>query len=144
MAKNHVQPGKVLDYVNDTGADIASGDVVKAGALLGVALKDIPDGETGSVAVDGVFAVPKVTGTPIAQGASVVFKADSKAFTVGATAAGDVSGRLLVGRQPLGLAHVGVSARCAAGACRRGAELLGLRQRAARPLQKGQAPPDRL
>ena len=61
-----------------------------------------------------------------------------------AAAAGDVSGRLLVGRQPLGLAHVGVSARCAAGACRRGAELLGLRQRAARPLQKGQAPPDRL
>ena len=27
-----------------------------------------------------------------------------------AAAAGDVSGRLLVGRQPLGLAHVGVSA----------------------------------
>ncbi|MEG0937912.1 MAG: DUF2190 family protein [Comamonas sp.] len=96
MAKNHVQPGKVLDYVNDTGADIASGDVVKAGALLGVALKDIPDGETGSVAVDGVFAVPKVAGTAIAQGAAVVFKAATKAFTVGATAAGDVSGAAAV------------------------------------------------
>lgn len=30
------------------------------------------------------------------------------------------------------------------GLAARGAELLGLRQRAARPLQKGQAPPDRL
>ena len=71
MAKNHVQPGKVLDYVNDTGADIASGDVVKAGALLGVALKDIPDSETGSVAVDGVFAVPKVAGTANARAGPV-------------------------------------------------------------------------
>lgn len=96
MANNHVQPGKVLDYVNSTGADIASGDVVKAGALLGVALKDIPDGETGSVAVDGVFAVPKVSGTAIAQGAAVVFKAATKAFTVGAAVAGDVSGAAAV------------------------------------------------
>lgn len=96
MAKNHVQPGKVLDYVNETGADIASGDVVKAGALLGVALKDIPDGDTGPVAVDGVFAVPKVAGTAITQGAAVVFKADVKAFTVGEAAAGDVSGAAAV------------------------------------------------
>ena len=51
---------------------------------------------------------------------------------------------VILGGFQLGLAYVCVSARCAAGACRRGAELLGLRQRAARPLQKGQAPPDRL
>ena len=92
MSKNHVQPGKVLDFVNDTGAAIASGDVVKAGALLGVALKDIAIGATGSVAVDGVFTVPKVAGTAITQGATVVFKAATKAFTVGAAATGDVSG----------------------------------------------------
>ncbi|WP_313571408.1 DUF2190 family protein [Comamonas terrigena] len=93
MAKNHVQPGKVLDYVNTTGAVIPSGSVVVAGALLGVALTDIPVGSEGSVAVDGVFAVPKVTGTAIGQGVAVVFKAATKAFTVGgALAAGDVSG----------------------------------------------------
>lgn len=92
MANNHVQPGMVLDYLNDTGEDIASGDVVKAGALLGVALKDISIGATGSVAVEGVFTVPKVAGAAITQGAAVVFKAASKAFTVGVAAAGDVSG----------------------------------------------------
>ena len=73
MAKNHVQPGKVLDYVNTTGAAIASGSVVVVGALLGVALVDIPVGATGSVAVDGVFSVPKVAGAAIGQGAPGVF-----------------------------------------------------------------------
>lgn len=96
MANNHVQPGKVLDYVNDTGVAIVSGQVVKAGALLGVALVNIAPGATGSVAVDGVFAVPKVAGTAITQGASLVFKAGSKAFTVGTPAAGDVSGAAAV------------------------------------------------
>lgn len=96
MAKNAVQPGKVLDYVNTTGVVVRSGDVVVAGALLGVALVDIAIGASGSASIDGVYAVPKVAGTPIAQGASVVFKADSKAFTVGAPGAGDVSGAAAV------------------------------------------------
>lgn len=93
MAKNHVQPGKVLDYVNTTDEVIKSGTVVVAGALLGVALGNIQPGDVGSVAVDGVFAVPKAAGTAISQGAPVVFKATTKAFTVGgALEAGDVSG----------------------------------------------------
>ncbi|MDH1765152.1 DUF2190 family protein [Comamonas aquatica] len=97
MATNHVQPGKVLDYVNTTGAAIASGSVVVVGALLGVALVDIPVGATGSVAVDGVFSVPKVAGAAIGQGAPVVFKAATKAFTTGGSlAAGDVSGAAAV------------------------------------------------
>lgn len=96
MAKNAVQPGKVLDYVNTTGALVRSGDVVVAGALLGVALADIAIGATGSVSIDGVYAVPKVAGTAVAQGVSVVFKAATKAFTVGALAAGDVSGAAAV------------------------------------------------
>ena len=92
MANNHVQPGKVLDYVNITGALIQSGDVVLAGALLGVSLVDIAPGATGSVAVDGVFAVPKKAGTAIAQGVELVYKAADKEFTVGAAVAGDVTG----------------------------------------------------
>ena len=101
MAVNHVQPGKVLDYVNTTGALITSGSVVVVGALLGVALSNIPAGSVGSVAVDGVFAVPKVAGTAIGQGVSVVFKAASEAFTVGGTlAAGDISGAAAVAFSP--------------------------------------------
>lgn len=92
MARNHVQPGKVLDYVNTSNAEIKSGQVVVAGALLGVALGNIPAGESGSVALDGVFEVPKKTGTAIGQGVAVVYKAADEAFTVGATVAGDVSG----------------------------------------------------
>ena len=96
MANNAVQPGKVLDYVNTTGAAVRSGDVVVAGALLGVALVDIADGATGSVSIDGVYVVPKVAGAAVGQGVAVVFKANSKAFTVGAPAAGDVSGAAAV------------------------------------------------
>lgn len=97
MAKNHVQPGKVLDYVNTTDEVIKSGAVVVAGALLGVALVDIVPGDIGSVAIDGVFAVPKVAGAAIGQGMPVIFKANSQAFTAGgALAAGDVSGAAAV------------------------------------------------
>ena len=98
MANNHIQPGKVLDYTNATGAAIASGAVVPVGTILGVALSDIAAGATGSVAIDGVFAVPKVAGTAITQGAAVIFKAATKAFTVavGTTASGDISGACAV------------------------------------------------
>lgn len=96
MARNHVQPGRVLDYANTGSAAVLSGDVVVAGALLGVALTDIAPGATGSVQIDGVFAVPKVAGTAVAQGAAVVFKKASGAFTVGSPAAGDVHGAAAV------------------------------------------------
>lgn len=92
MAKNYEQPGRVLDYVNNGAAAIVSGQPVVVGAVIGVALSDIPVGATGSVQVEGVFSLPKKTGTAIAQGAALVFKAASKDFTVGAPASGDVSG----------------------------------------------------
>lgn len=92
MANNHIQPGKVLDYTNATGAPIASGSVVAVGTTLGVALADIAAGATGAVAIDGVFAVPKVAGTAITQGAAVIFQAVTQAFTVGTAASGDISG----------------------------------------------------
>jgi predicted RecA/RadA family phage recombinase len=94
MARNHVQPGKVLDFVNGTGNAIASGSVVAAGNVLGVALVDIPDGATGSVAIDGVFRVPRVSGAVIAQGESLVWDVSAGAFDDNAAtpASGDISG----------------------------------------------------
>lgn len=92
MAKNYVQPGRVLDYVNNGSVAITSGQVVVVGAVIGVALAAIPVGATGSVQVEGVFTLPKKTGTAVTQGAALVFKAASQEFTVGASAAGDVSG----------------------------------------------------
>lgn len=92
MANNYVQPGRVLDWVNTGTSGVASGQVVVAGALLGVALCAIPVGATGSVQVEGVFSVPKKAGAAVGQGVAVVFKAATKDFTVGSPAAGDVSG----------------------------------------------------
>lgn len=94
MANNHVQPGKVLDYVNTSGAAVAAGDVVVAGALLAVALCDIAPGSSGAAAIDGVWALPKVAGTAIAQGSALMWDASASAFTAagGAAATGDVTG----------------------------------------------------
>ena len=69
MAKNHIQEGDVLDYVN-TGSAIASGDVVVLGSnKIGVALGDIAAGATGSVAVEEVYLLPKTAGVAMVQGA---------------------------------------------------------------------------
>lgn len=92
MANNFVQPGRVLDYVNGGASTITSGSVVVVGAVIGVALADIPVGATGSVQVEGVFTLPKKTGAAVTQGAALVFKAASKDFTMGTPASGDVSG----------------------------------------------------
>jgi len=71
MAVNHVQTGDVLDYTNATGSDISSGDVVIVGTLAGVALVDIADGDSGSVAVKEVWSLPKKADEAIAQGVAV-------------------------------------------------------------------------
>lgn len=96
MAANYVQPGDVIDHV--AAADITSGRVVKIGQILGVALADIASGATGSVAVRGVFTVPKVSGAVIAAGESLTWDVSANsgagAFDDNAAtpATGDVTG----------------------------------------------------
>ena len=92
MATNYSSQGCVVDYT--AGADISSGDVVVIGQQIGVALVDIANGATGSVALDGVFSVPKVSGAVIAQGESVIYDVSASAFDDNAAtpATGDVSG----------------------------------------------------
>lgn len=96
MAKNYIQYGDIIDFTNG-GSAISSGDVVVIGsngdALLGIALTDIGNGETGSVALEGVFEVPKVSAAVIAQGEYVIWDASAGAFDDNAAtpATGDVS-----------------------------------------------------
>lgn len=96
MAANYVQPGDVIDHV--AAANITSGQVVKIGQILGVALADIASGATGSVAVRGVFTVPKVSGAVIAAGESLTWDVSANsgagAFDDNAAtpATGDVTG----------------------------------------------------
>lgn len=92
MAKNFKQDGRVMAMI--AVAAVASGAVVKAGNTLGVALKDAAIGESFSVAVEGVFEVPKVSAAVIAQGESLVWDVSAGKFddNLATPAAGDVSG----------------------------------------------------
>lgn len=92
MATNYQQVGEVVQYT--AGANIISGQVVKIGNMLGVALQDIANGETGPVMVKGVFVVPKVTAAVIAQGESLTWDVSAAKFddNLATPASGDVTG----------------------------------------------------
>jgi predicted RecA/RadA family phage recombinase len=92
MATNYIQPGEVIDFT--AGSTITAGQVVAVGQMLGVALVDIANGDTGSVQIRGVFEVPKVSAAVIAAGESLVWDASAAAFDDNAAtpATGDISG----------------------------------------------------
>ncbi len=92
MATNRVQDGKVIQFANGGGA-ISSGDVVVIESLVGVALVDIANGETGSVALTQVYDLPKVDAAVIAQGENVHY--DVSASEVDDESATPASGDLL-------------------------------------------------
>lgn len=75
MAQTYIQPGDMLDYINGSGAAIASGDPVLVGSILGIATKDIADGSCGVLAVTKVHSVRKATGA-VTQGAALYWDAD--------------------------------------------------------------------
>jgi len=91
--QNYIQDGKTIDYTNG-GSAISSGDVVVVGKIIGVAVGDIANGETGVLAIEGVFDLPKVDAAVIAQGKNVIWDASAGAFDDNAAtpATGDVSG----------------------------------------------------
>ena len=75
-----VHDGKSIDYT--PGADVAAGAVVVQEDLIGIARTPIAANALGSLAVTGVFDLPKATGesTAIAAGANVYWDvADSEA-----------------------------------------------------------------
>lgn len=79
---NFIQNG---DYIKFTaGATITSGMIVKVGSLFGVAVTDVANGAEGTLALKGVFTLPKTTGagTAIAVGGPAYF--DTSAAATGA------------------------------------------------------------
>jgi predicted RecA/RadA family phage recombinase len=64
-------------------ADVAAGDVVVQGDLVGIAKLDIPAGSLGALAVTGVFDFPKATisGSAIPTGSKVYWDAADKLAT---------------------------------------------------------------
>ena len=55
MKARYVQRGESIDYIPE--ADVAAGDIIKIGSLVGVAKLDIKAGELGALAVVGVYEI---------------------------------------------------------------------------------------
>lgn len=76
--KNYVQNG---DYVEFTaGATITSGQLVQVGSLHGVSVTDVANGAKGTLAMEGVFTLPKLTaaaGDACTAGGPVYFSSGS-------------------------------------------------------------------
>ena len=86
--KNFIQPGKMIGII--AAADTLSGACVKTGVLFGVAAHDALETEPLEIAVDGVFQLPKATGSAWTVGAAIYW--NGTACTVATTA-----GNLLIG-----------------------------------------------
>ena len=74
----YYQKGDSIDYTPE--ANVAAGDVVFLGDLVGVANLDIKAGELGALALSGVYRVVKGSETAEA-GAPVYWNAESKQAT---------------------------------------------------------------
>lgn len=83
------QRGESLDYVNETSVTLEAGTIVVLGTRIGVIAAPIRASETGSVAVIGVFEMPKTGTTAITMGEAVYFDGTGITKTAtGNTAAG--------------------------------------------------------
>jgi predicted RecA/RadA family phage recombinase len=83
--KNYKESGEVLDYTNATGDTIPSGAVVIVGNLVGIAVTDILDGESGAVNLCGAYELTKDTPLAIAQGDEVFWSVADSEVTKTAT-----------------------------------------------------------
>lgn len=81
MSKNYIQEGAVLSWINTSGAAVASGAVVLTGKRIGVALGDIAVGATGSLTMEGVFSVAKLTTDVVGQGDLLYWDAANSRLT---------------------------------------------------------------
>ena len=55
MKARYIQRGESIDYT--PAADVAAGDIVKIGRIVGIAKLDIKAGELGALAVVGVYEI---------------------------------------------------------------------------------------
>jgi predicted RecA/RadA family phage recombinase len=95
MATNYQQRGESITWTNGTGSAVVSGQVVAVGNMIGIALVDIANAATGSVAIEGVFSgIPKVTAAVFAQGEKLIWDSSAAKFDDSAAtpATGDITG----------------------------------------------------
>ena len=84
MKARYIQRGESIDYTPE--ADVAAGDIIKIGKIVGIAKLDIKAGELGALALTGVYEVAKSSGIAFAAGMEVGWSAaDRKAVAAGAS-----------------------------------------------------------
>ncbi len=69
VAKNYLQDGKTLTFI--ANGDYKSGDMVRVGDRIVIAVTDTPKGCAGTGLAEGVFTLPKKTGETIQAGKRV-------------------------------------------------------------------------
>jgi predicted RecA/RadA family phage recombinase len=101
----YVQDDETIDYT--PSSNVAVGDVIVQGDLVGVARKPIPANTLGALAVEGVFSFPKATGagSGMAAGTSVYWDATNTVVTATAT------GHKLVGKTTAACADADTTVR---------------------------------
>lgn len=70
---SYFQRGESLDFLNSTLEKIEAFSVIELVSRIGIAGDDIAAGETGTVAVSGVFEIPKTDETEILMGTLVYY-----------------------------------------------------------------------
>lgn len=92
MKAKFVQNGPNIDWLNNTGDDVAAGDTVVMLDIVGFAAADIADGETGTVMIGGIFEVDFAPSSTHFPGKKILWDASTSRFTSSATlATGDVA-----------------------------------------------------
>jgi len=81
MGAQLIRLGLRINYT--APSDVDYGDVVVQGDLVGIATRDIKNGDTGRIALAGLFGVVKATGvgTAIAAGTKLYWDATNKVAT---------------------------------------------------------------
>lgn len=109
MATNMIQAGEVLNWTNGSGSAVTAGTVVPLLSRCGIAMVDIANAATGSVALEGVWTVPKATGATWSFGETLYWDAAAGKVTTTSTGntpagcafaaalSGDTTGQLLLG-----------------------------------------------
>lgn len=95
MTDKYVQKGDVINYT--ASAAISAGDVVVLKHCIGIALTDIANGDTGAVAIEGVFTVPKVSAAVFVVGEKLIWDTSASAFddSAATAATGDITGAVV-------------------------------------------------
>lgn len=78
-----LKSGEMIDYT--PSADVAAGDVIVQGSIVGIALSAIPANTLGALAVNGVFRVPKLSTDAVSAGAVIYWDSGNNYATISAT-----------------------------------------------------------